>query len=171
MQDEGKINGLIIGVIFTLISLMCIWTYIIPMISIIPGMFFESVAEFVLSDIHSKQTGKVTILLLAVALIIIIVLSLLYINIRISKYRSITWRNIIVIMMICYFIVHPLGFYIYWGVKLNFRGDGQLISAAVDSFPITSFSFIILIGLIIDGTANILRKKALIKYGTKSQQL
>jgi hypothetical protein len=53
-----------------------------------------------------------------------------------------------------YFIVHALGFYIYWGMSLEFRGDGQLIFAAVDSFPISSWAFIPM-GLIIDWVKNV----------------
>lgn len=45
-------------------------------------------------------------------------------------------------MFIQFLIIHPLVFYINWGIKLNFRGDGQLIFGIMDTFPISSLSFV-----------------------------
>ena len=57
-------------------------------------------------------------------------------------------KFVIIAMMLEYFIVHPLGFYIYWST-LNFKNDGQIIFGAIENFPISSFSFVI-IGVIMD---------------------
>lgn len=56
-------------------------------------------------------------------------------------------------MLLFYFIVHPLVFYLYWGIQLDFRSDGQLIMEAIRTFPISSLSFIF-IGIMIDIVKN-----------------
>ncbi len=52
-------------------------------------------------------------------------------------------------MSLLFFIVHSLGFYIYWGAELGFKSDGQLAFGVINSFPTSSWAFII-IGLTID---------------------
>src|SRR5690606_27482168 len=94
-----------------------------------------------------------TIILMTIIFITSWIIALIIIRRTISKNGQISRRRIIIVMTILYFIVHPLGFYIYWGHVLNFRSDGQLIFAAVDSYPKSGWTFI-LIGLSIDGVKN-----------------
>lgn len=47
------------------------------------------------------------------------------------------------------FIVHPLGYYIYWGIRYDFKSDGQLFFLFSDSIILSSL-FFIPIGVIID---------------------
>ncbi|MBF6642883.1 hypothetical protein [Chryseobacterium indologenes] len=66
-----------------------------------------------------------------------------------NKGIHLTWVEVVIEMLIFYFIIHPLGFYIYWGLFLDFRSDGQLIFSAITSFPYSSIGFIIF-GILID---------------------
>ncbi len=70
-------------------------------------------------------------------------------NIHIKYIFNLSNSAVVGIMVVEYFIVHTLGFYLYWANTLDFRSDGQLIFAAVDSFPKSSLSFVF-IGLFID---------------------
>lgn len=144
MKINPKYNGTIIGGIFTLGSLILTLTFVVPIISIIPAAFIESLVSKVVNNEPYSNVGKGT--LLFITGLFIIYLSIVLIRSRKTNYSN---SQIVLIMVIGYFIIHSLGFYIYWAISLNFRGDGQLIFAAVESFPISSFGFII-IGLLVD---------------------
>jgi hypothetical protein len=155
-------NGLTIGAIFTLCSLLLTFTFFIPIISVLPGVVFETISKAIISNTPYSNVGKLTILFLTVAIFLTIILSLWHIKKQTIEHHSLPKVKVVGIMTVFYFIVHPLGFYIYCGLKLNFRNDGQLIFAAVDSFPISSFSFVFF-GLLLDWARNTAAKKALLK--------
>lgn len=144
MKISPKYNGTIIGAIFTVASILLTFTFIIPIISIIPAAYIESLVASVVDNEPYSNVGKATIN-------IFLGLLILFITIVLIKSRKNRLSNIQIfwIMIIAYFIVHSLGLYIYLGVSLNYRSDGQLIFAAVESFPISSFGFFG-IGLLID---------------------
>ncbi len=149
MKISKEKSGLIIGTIFTGVSLLLTVTFIVPIISVFPGMIFETIAENFISNNLYSNVGKLTILLLSVTFILTLILSLLALKNKIKRGEEISNRRIVGVLSLFYFIVHSLGFYTYWGVYLDFVSDGQLIFGAVISFPISSFSFV-LIGLMID---------------------
>jgi len=128
-------------------------TFFVPIISVFPGVIVETLAKGLVDNDPYSNVGKVTIILLTI--IFIIALSIALFKIRRTSLRDgkISKTKIAIAMTVMYFVVHSLGFYIYWGLALNYRGDGQLIFAAVDSFPKSSWAFIP-IGLIIDVTKN-----------------
>jgi hypothetical protein len=144
MKINQQYNGTIIGGIFTSISLLLTLTYIVPILSVIPGAFIESIISKIIGNEPYSNVGKATIFVLIVILIISVLLFL-------NKSRKKTLNNgdVFSIMIIEYFIIHPLGFYIYWATTLDFRSDGQLIFGAVNSFPNSSFGFLGL-GILID---------------------
>jgi len=144
MSISQKYNGTIIGGIFTAISFILTFTYIVPLLSIIPGAFVESFMSSIVDNEPYSHVGKATIL----CLLIILILSLLIILIWARK-TELKNGHIVGIMISEYFVIHSLGFYIYWASSLNFRSDGQLIFGAVNSFPISSFGFVG-IGVLID---------------------
>ncbi len=152
-------SGLIIGAIFTGISLCLTITYIVPIISVFPGFIFETIAASFVSNEPYSNVGKLTIKLLSVIFLLTLILCMLSVINKTEKFGQISQRRIIGIMAILYFIVHCLGYYLYWGIALHFESDGQLIFASLISFPISSFAFV-LIGLLIDFVKN----KALTKY-------
>lgn len=113
-------------------------------------MIIETLAEKLVNNDPYSNVGKMTILLLTAIFIIAISIALFKIRRTTLRDGRISKTKIVLVMTVMYFIVHALGFYIYWGLTLDYRGDGQLIFAAVDSFPISSWGFIP-IGLAIDG--------------------
>lgn len=144
MKINKRYNATIIGGIYTLGSLLLTLTFVVPILSVIPGAFVESIISSVVDNEPYSNVGKATI----TTLIIILFVSLIIILIKARK-TELTNGHIIGIMTFEYFIIHALGFYIYWGFGLNFRSDGQLIFGAVSSFPISSFGFVV-IGTLID---------------------
>ncbi len=153
MKIAKSNSGLVIGAVFTAVSLLLTLTFFVPIISVLPGLIFETIAKNIVNNNPYSNVGKLTILLLSIIFIAALVFSLIWIRKTVIKQGQISKGNIIVIMLIMYFIIHSLGFYIYWGLALNFRSDGQLIFAAVVSVPISSFAFIF-IGLLIDKVKN-----------------
>jgi hypothetical protein len=150
MTDTNNVNnGIIIGAIFSLCSFLLTFTFIIPVFSVVPGAFFELLSSSIVSNDPYSNVGKLTILFLAVALVVIIKLSLFRVEKWTLEHQFLTKKKVISLMMVFYFVVHPLGFYIYWALCLNFRSDGQLIFAAVYSFPVSSLSFVVF-GFLLD---------------------
>jgi|SRR5690554_4822585 len=144
MKINQQYNGTIIGGIFTVISLLLTLTFIIPMLSVIPGALVESIMAMIVDNEPYSNVGKATIAVLIVILIISISLILIK-----SRKTELSNGQIFGVMVFEYFIIHALGFYIYWGTSLDFRSDGQLIFAAVTTFPASSFGFLGL-GLLMD---------------------
>ncbi|MBK7129342.1 MAG: hypothetical protein IPM74_07480 [Crocinitomicaceae bacterium] len=137
MKINQQYNGTIIGGIFTVGSLLLTLTFIVPILSVLPGAITESILSSTVDNEPYSNVGKATIATLEILLISSIVVILI-------KARKTEFKNghIIGIMAIEYFIIHALGFYIYWATSLDFRSDGQLIFGAVSSFPASSFGFV-----------------------------
>jgi hypothetical protein len=144
MKINPIYNGTIIGAIFTGVSLLLTLTFIVPILTVIPGALIESIMSSIVNTEPYSNVGKATIWTLLILLIGSLTSFLIFI-----KRKKVTNNQIVGIMFLEYFIIHSLGFYIYWATSLNFRSDGQLIFGAITSFPASSFGFII-IGLLID---------------------
>lgn len=153
MKISKTNSGLIIGVLFTVGSLLLTATFIVPIISVVPGMLFETIAQNCINNDPYSNVGKLTILLLTLTFFLTLILCLISINNKANKGEEISKGRIIAILSLMFFIVHSLGFYIYWGVSLDFNSDGQLIFGAIISYPISSFMFVF-IGLLIDFVKN-----------------
>ncbi|MGZ4048847.1 MAG: hypothetical protein ACXVPU_08350 [Bacteroidia bacterium] len=159
MINYKNYKGLIIGSIFTASSLLLTFTFIVPIITVsLAGVFFETIAKNLVDNDPYSNVGKMTIWLLAGVLLVVSVISVLIIREIKQKNGFVSNGKIVLTMFLFYFLVHPLGFYIYWGIELNFRSDGQLMFATMDSFPGSSMSFIFF-GLIIDLVKNTATKK------------
>lgn len=144
MKINSRNNGLIIGAFFTVGSLILTITFIVPILTIVPGAIVEYILASFIDNEPYSNVGKATLFFWS----LIFVISLFVIS-RIVKRRIISNSYVITIMVFEYFIIHTLGFYIYWASILNFRSDGQLIFTAVASFPYSSIVFL-LVGLVID---------------------
>jgi uncharacterized membrane protein len=153
LKEERNFDGLIFGMVFTFGSLLLTRTFYVPIASVFPGVIVESLAKGLVDNNPYSNVGKMTIILLTIIFIIALAIALFGIRRITLRGEKISKTAIALTMTVMYFIVHSLGFYIYWGVALNYRGDGQLIFAAVYSFPKSSWVFIP-IGLIIDVTKN-----------------
>jgi drug/metabolite transporter (DMT)-like permease len=152
MKISKTNSGLIIGALFTVGSLLLMATFVVPMISVLPGVLFEKIAQNCINNVPYSNVGKLTILLMIVTFFLCLMLCLLSIKNKTNKGEQISKTRIILILSLMYFLVHSLGFYI-WGVSLDFRSDGQLIFGAIISYPISSFMFVF-IGLLIDIVKN-----------------
>ena len=64
MKISKTKSGVIIGTIFTVVSLVLTVTFIVPIISVFPGMIFETIAENLIDNDPYSNVGKLTILLL-----------------------------------------------------------------------------------------------------------
>lgn len=141
---NNSLLGVKIGIIFTFLSLLLTITIIIPAFSIFPGVIIELIAKGLVDNKPYSNVGQMTILLLASIFFISIIATIFYVR----KNSGLTKIRVVIIMLIFWLIVHPLVFYIYWGIKWEYRSDGQLILGAVETFPISSISFIIIGGII-----------------------
>lgn len=157
MKIAKKKTGLLIGAIFTGASLLMTGTYIVPIISVLPGILFENISENLVNNDPYSNVGRTTIVLLFILFLMALSFSLLWIKHETAKKGQISVGQVVTIMLLLYFIVHPLGFYIYWSVALNFKSDGQLMLGATRSYPVSGLAFIF-IGLAIDLAKKIFEK-------------
>lgn len=128
-------------------------TFFVPIISVLPGLIFESIAKHFVDNTPYSNVGRLATELMLITFAVMLFLGILLVMDKIKKTGQIFQRQIIKIMAVMYFIVHPLGYYIYWGLALNYRGDGQLIFAAMVTFPFSSISFVVM-GVLIDKIKN-----------------
>ena len=142
--------GLKVGLIFSVISFLLTFTFLVPIFSVVPGsLLTETLVSIFVSDNSNKNIGISTLTILSGITICYILIILKAVKNIAYKQLLLNKTEIILMMIFFYFIIHPLCFYIYWALFLNFRGDGQIIFGAVTSFPYSSISFIPL-GLLID---------------------
>lgn len=151
INTNSKLIGTKIGAIFTVISLLSIFTIVIPAFSIFPGALIEAlIAVFIKKESYSNIA-----LLSTIILGLIFILSqtkiLIYVWKRVRKGFLISTLHIIIFMILSWIIVHPFIFYVYWGIAWDYRSDGQLLLGAFFTFPYSSFWFLIL-GVLIDIT-------------------
>ena len=140
-----------IGAVFTVVCIALTFTYLVPVFVLLPAAtFYEGLAKAIAPQSH---VGKVSMQLLA-GTFAMCMLPMLYSAWRTARKGCVMGKGeIIGYMLLLCFIVHPLGFYAYWGFKLNYRMDGQIIFASVDSFPISSLFFVVF-GFVLDTVAN-----------------
>lgn len=145
-MKDNKHLGFIIGGIFSLISILLTFTFVIPMFSVFLGFYLQELISKVFSNITYEDSGKITTVVLLIVFCLALFFAFRRANFRENKSKKI---ELIVIMLIIFLIVHPLGFYLYWGFYLNFKSDAQIIFDAVVSFPFSSLSFVF-IGILLD---------------------
>jgi len=149
MKISERRQGLILGSMLTVCFLALTATFIVPIIFVLPGVIVESIASHVVNNDRYSNVGKRTIAILSVMLAGTLIVVLLHIRGRREKGMPVSQGRTILLLLLLSFIIHPLGFYIYWGLVLQFRSDGQLIFAAIYSFPFSSLAFPV-IGLLMD---------------------
>ena len=141
---KTKYTGTLVGLLFTVGSLISILTIFIPIISVIPGALFETIAESILGHNPYSNVGRATLL----TYLCLFIISTLFFYLKYLKNEKLTGRPLkwlyIKFFIIEFFIIHGLGFYIYWALKLNYASDGQLIFAVYSSFPYSSIMFLVL---------------------------
>ncbi len=50
MKEERNFDGLIIGTVFTFVSLLLTLTFLVPMISVFPGVIVETLAKRIVNN-------------------------------------------------------------------------------------------------------------------------
>lgn len=153
MKLTNHKSGITIGALFTIVSLVLTATFIVPIISVVPGVVFETIAAKLVDNNPYSNVGFLTILLISIVFVVTLLVCLFWIRRSTLKSGQVERAHVVFVFIVMYFLVHSLGFYIYWGLALDFRSDGQLIFSAVISHPFSSFAFL-LIGILIDLVRN-----------------
>jgi hypothetical protein len=139
--------GLMIGAIVTAISLLLTFAYVLPFFSIV--LCFAAKTMFVFCA-NYKTIATVAIVFLSIAFLVVMALVLWNIRNMVKEGLPILATKMILIMLIFFVIVHPLGFYIYWA---SHHFKALAIFESRPCFAISSLAFII-IGFIIDIVKN-----------------
>lgn len=142
-------NGQIIGAYFSVWSFLLTITFIVPILSMLPGAIFEKIAGGFVENEPYSNVARLATLLLSAVFLLILALCLLVIRSMAKNGETITKGNVVFIMALLYFFIHTLGFYVYWGIALHYRSDGQLSFSVLMTHPISSL-FFYPIGLLID---------------------
>ncbi len=96
--------GLKIGATFSLLSFLLTFTYLVPVFTVIPGSIIELIAENFVNKNPYSNVGKVTILIFVLILIIFLLLVLTGIKNMANKGIHLTWVEVVIEMLIFYFI-------------------------------------------------------------------
>lgn len=148
-MKSNKHLGLKIGAIFSLVSILLTFTLAVPMFSVLPGFFLEQGLFQFLPSWSSEDLAILVIAILFLFALLALYFSFKWIKGKVLKNQNLKSLEIVIIMIGFYFIIHPLGFYIFWGLYLDFENDAQLIFNSVMSFPFSSITFILL-GFLLD---------------------
>jgi len=142
---KNKFKGTKIGAIFTGINFLLTYTYFVPIFTIIPATQLESFLAYFIDEEPYSNAAIATICTLSILFLITISIVLK----NLTKSKLLSNKKVITIMFVEYFLIHSLGFYLYWAFVLDFSIGHQKAFASLLSFPISSFGFV-LIGIIID---------------------
>lgn len=147
---KNKYSATIIGLIFTLFSLISILLFAIPIISIIP---IALPLELIFSNFVNDKYLWISV---TISLLIIFILTsnLLYRKIK----DNISNRGFILYLTLQFFVLHPLVFYIKLSSNWARASDGQVMFMIVESFPYSSWTFLIL-GILTDIFRHQVQKK------------
>jgi hypothetical protein len=141
---KTKYTGTLVGLSFSIGSLISILSIFIPIIAIVPGAIIETIAKSILGHKPYSNVGRATLL----TYLCLFIISILVFYLKYLKSEKQTDRPLkslyVKFFIIEFFIIHGLGFYIYWAFKLNYASDGQLIFAVYSSFPYSSALFLVL---------------------------
>lgn len=144
-----KHTGLLIGIIFSIVSFLLTFTFVVPIYTTLPGSFLEQGLSSIFPTQPFPIIGMLTISILSILFILVILLSLQRAKVQANKGKTASTVDIILMMLIIYCLVHPLAFYLHLGIALDFHLDAQYLFNAVYIFPFSSLSFVI-IGFLMD---------------------
>lgn len=142
MGEKEKYIGLTIGIIYTLCCLLLVNT-LIPLLSVLPGILLGEFFSNFPGILSGKGVGRMATAILSAGIIIYTILCVKDLRKRVAANEPVTKTQITAFLFFFYLLIHPLGFYLYWGIALNYRNDGQLLLLGDRSFLYSSFSFMI----------------------------
>ena len=147
---KGQHTATWIGLIFTAVSFVATWSFIIPLLTLMPfGLTLELVFTDIFGNDPYSTVGNATLFSL---LVLVLLTCFVYYRYLIRSSESgvaFSKSRFILFLLLQMFLVHPLGFDIYGSLDWSRASDGQYILALYTTFPISSFAFL-LFGFIAD---------------------
>jgi len=153
-----KYSATFIGLIFSLSSAIATATFIIPFITVLPlSLFLENIFKSGNNNSSYNEIGPSILNTLWAILLVTSILFFLFAIFKLRRQKSIKLLFILFLIMQL-FIVHPLFFYIDTSQNWDRASDGQFIFGIINTYPISSISFIIY-GIILDLIRNFVKPK------------
>jgi len=111
------------------------FTYLVPIVSILPGAFIDTIVVSFIGDTPYSDVGQWTLNAFIIFYRISVVLFLMT-----ARKKIITKGQIVIFSRFEFFIIHSKGFYLDWSSS-GFRSDGQLLFGVINTFPYSSIGF------------------------------
>ncbi|MBO9701537.1 MAG: hypothetical protein J7604_15115 [Sporocytophaga sp.] len=141
---KGKFTATLIGLAYSLFSILTAPTYLVPILISLPTILLEAIIKVALPNEPAETSGVGIILILS----FLSALSCLYLHYSITEQlkekKNISTKSYTNIFTLLLFIVHPLGFYIYLSQNWSMAKDGQIIMSTAVNFFYSSFVFLAL---------------------------
>ena len=152
MKENYKAT--LIGIVYTIICLLSILTFFVPMMTILPlalplEMFFSKIFD----DGNYSKTGNSVLLSLTIIFFGSLFVFYKNFNRQLQLTHRISSESFILFLSLQLIIIHPLVFYLNTSKDWSRASDGQFIFGIADTFPISSFAFVIF-GVIVDAFKN-----------------
>lgn len=142
-----KYSGTFIGLMFSLSSFLATWTFIFPLLTVLPlGLFLESIFK---SSGPYSVIGPYILTTLWVIFITTSAAFFLYAYVMGLRGKAIPKLSFVIFLVLQLFIVHPLVFYIDTSPDWDRASDGQFILGIANTFPTSSFAFVCF-GILLD---------------------
>ncbi len=150
----GKYKATLFGTIYTVICLATILTFIVPMLTIVPlALPLELFFSKIFGDGDYSKVGNSVLLSLIIIFLGTIILYYRQLKKELKFNNAISTGRYILFLTLQLIIVHPLVFYLDTSRDWSRASDGQFIFGITDTFPISSFAFVIF-GMIVDMLKN-----------------
>jgi hypothetical protein len=150
MNMQFKYYGTLLGLFFTIFCLVTAQTIVIPIISNMPiGFILELFFSDRMEEENYRKIGISVLITLVFIFFLVNAFFFIFFRKQLSKNFRIHPLQILIVMWLNFFIVHPLVFYINVSRDWSYANDGQFIFGAAETFPISSIFFFI-VGLLID---------------------
>jgi hypothetical protein len=145
MKMKQKYAITIIGLIFSIVCFISTFTFILPILTLLPSGILEFIFSTIIGDKPYKNIGICLIVTLTLIFIISTYIFTKTISVRPEriKYETIFYFTIQV------FIIPPLFFYINTSRNWDKASDGQFFFGIFETFPVSCLTFFF-IGLFID---------------------
>jgi uncharacterized circularly permuted ATP-grasp superfamily protein len=139
-----------IGLLFTVIGIFSYYTFIIPLLIMMPIIIpLELLLEEVFPKSNYSTIGQGIVATLIILLIFISTIFMRKFIQQINFLKIFKVSSIISYMIFLQFIVHPLVFYIHLSGDWSRASDGQFFMAVDETFQLSSLMFL-LIGIFLD---------------------
>ena len=139
-----------IGLIFTMTSFLCTWTFVIPMLTILPfGYTFEKLFSAIFVDASDSIIGTYSMYSLLMLFLFLTATFYLIFYRQARKQGRVNIKTFIIFLTLQIFVAHPLLFYVYTSRDWSRAADGQFVLGIIDTYPYSSFIFL-LFGIILD---------------------